>query len=231
MKGVKFIFLIFIVGACTHDKTEQSQVMERVESENARIAKANESTRIGDFYIPDPSDPSTKEVSVNSDDLESFVNKSGFFKSGKLTVKPSAATNSLYMSFVKANSSNPSIRRFRREAAEQLLSSSLKTMTVKDRVFYTGELIAGRSDEVSLIRESVVSVKGNIDPIEYKQLVGQAKNLLDQYEDSFKEDLAFYESKSGGTYRQRAVRAIFSKVAQQGLDLVQSNKKLLVETL
>ena len=226
MKNYVYVLSLLIVAACTQDKIVDDEVTQKIQQDDARIDNYMKSVRLASFYIADPADPSTNEDALTTASLAAFTKKSKLYTGGELTQQSVSGISQHYKEFVKTNASDPRVRRFRRETAEALLSRS-QPMPMADQVYFTNELIANRSDDIVLIRKSVLAVRSKLSPLEQTRLLAQTHKLLNQYEKSFSDEFAQYQGKPGTTYLQKATYALNTEFARQGLALVRDNQRLL----
>ncbi|WP_375447646.1 hypothetical protein [uncultured Fibrella sp.] len=75
MKNYMYLLTLLVIASCTQNKTAQDEAMQKVQSDDARIANYMKSVRLASFYIADPTHPSTKEDGLTVEGTTALAKK------------------------------------------------------------------------------------------------------------------------------------------------------------
>ncbi|MEZ0482925.1 hypothetical protein [Fibrella aquatica] len=225
-KSFAFFLPLLALAACTQEPESSDQFAQKIQSEEAMIARGVESLRIRSFYVPDPQNPATDISSVSDENIAAFTQKSKLFQANTLLKQSSHAATEQYQAFVKANLNDPRLSQFKRETAEAMLSQG-QALSVADKAYFTRELITNRSSNLAMMSESLLSLRGKIGTAEHNKLMQQTQQLMNQYDAFFNTELVRRAGLPTSTYRQRALKALEIRYAELALNMVRENRQLL----
>lgn len=225
MKHLIVILASALAFSCSRESDNQVPVQQQV-AVDPRIAKLKSEIRLANFYVVDPNDPATQEPANVKFEAARLAEESHLFD-GKNLRQAAGAPTVQYKSFVAAHAADPSIRKFRRESAAQILVSNT-SLSLADRVYFTNELIDGRSDNLTLISQSVRELGTTASSTDKTQLRTKTMKLLSQYEQHFVDDLKLAEAQPVAEgFKAQAAKVISTAFAQQGLEQVQKAQQSL----
>lgn len=225
MKHLIVILASALAFACSPENAKEVPAQQPV-AVDPRIAKLKSEIILANFYVVDPNDPATQEPANVTFEAARLTEESRLFD-GKNLRQAAGAPTVQYKSFVAAHAADPSIRKFRRESAAQILTTNT-SLSLVDRVYFTNELIDGRSDNLTLITQSVRELSATAGLSDKTQLRSKTLKLLSQYEQHFADDLKQAEAQPVAEgFKAQAAKVISTAFAQQGLEKVQKAQQSL----